>query len=314
MKKKRPLTKTEKTILRFKRMRKNRRARFLGTMINPTRFHRSQIKFFVILLPMLLVTLLPLIFIVSHAFKPLDELYAYPPRIFASRLTLDNFRNLFLAASQTGVPFTRYLFNSVLTSALVIFLSMLIGSLAAYSFSFLKYKGKKTMFTLNQIAIMIVPVAVAVPRFIVLAGLGITDTIWAHVIPLLAMPVGVFLLKQFMGQVPRELYEASVIDGANDFQIYRRVVLPLVKPALATVAILAFQAAWNNTSTSELYVTNEALKTLPYYFSTLTLGTSAIAAQGMNAAANLIMFTPNIILFIILQNSVMNTMAHSGIK
>ena len=160
---KRPLTKTEKTIRRFKRMRKNRKARFLGTMINPSRFHVSQLKFLLILVPMLTVTLLPLIFIVSHAFKPLDELYAYPPRIFASRFTLDNFTNLFTIASQTGVPFSRYFFNSLVSSAFVIFLSILIGSLAAYSFSFLKYKGKETMFMINQIAIMIVPVK-SMPR------------------------------------------------------------------------------------------------------------------------------------------------------
>ncbi|MFH0993867.1 MAG: carbohydrate ABC transporter permease [bacterium] len=311
---KRLLTKTEKTIQKYKKMRKNRHAKFQGMIINPPHFHASQIKFLLILLPMIVVTILPLFFIVNHAFKPLDDLFAYPPKIFASRLTFDNFRNLFAAASQTGVPFSRYFFNSLIVSVLVIFLSMLIGSLAAYSFSFLKYKGKKTMFLINQIAIMIVPVAVAVPRFIVMSGLGFTNTLFAHVIPLLAMPIGVFLLKQFMDQVPRELYEASVIDGANNFQIYRSVVLPLVKPALATVAILAFQASWNNGETSDLYVTNEALKTLPYYFSTLTLGTSSIAAQGMSAAANLLMFAPNIIPFIILQNSVMNTMAYSGIK
>lgn len=308
------LTKTEKTIRYYKKQRRNRRAKFQGMIINPTHFGPSQIKFYLLLVPMLVVTILPLIYIVSHAFKPLDELYAYPPKIFASRLTLDNFRNLYLAASQTGVPFTRYLFNSLVSSILVISLSILIGSLAAYSFSFLKYKGKKTLFLLNQLAIMIVPIAISVPRFIVMSSLGLTNNMLSHVIPLLAMPVGVFLVKQFMDQVPRELYEASIIDGANKWQIYTKVVMPLVKPALATVAILAFQSAWNNTETSSLYVTNEALKTLPYYFSTLTLGTSSIAAQGMSAAANLIMFLPNIILFVILQNSVMNTMAYSGIK
>ncbi len=308
------LTKTEKLIRKYKRMRKNKKARFLGTMINPTRFHKSQVRFYLILLPMLLVTVLPLIFIVSHAFKPLDELYAYPPRIFASRLTIDNFRNLFLAATQTGVPFSRYLFNSLIVSTVVITLTILFGTLAAYSFSFLKYKGKKTLFAINQIAIMIVPVAVSVPRFIVMSSLGLTNNLLAHVIPLIAMPVGVFLVKQFMDQVPRELYEASVIDGANKWQIYRQVVMPLVKPAIATIMILSFQAAWNNTETSDLFVNNEALKTLPYYFSTLTFGVSSIAAQGMSAAANLMMFLPNIVLFIILQNSVMNTMAYSGIK
>lgn len=314
MKKTKPLTKTEKTILHYKKQRRNRHAKFQGMIINPTHFGPSQIKFYLLLLPMLVVTILPLIYIVSHAFKPLDELYAYPPRIFASRLTLDNFRNLYLAASQTGVPFTRYFFNSFISSILVISLSILIGSLAAYSFSFLKYKGKKTLFALNQLAIMIVPIAISVPRFIVMSSLGLTNNMLSHVIPLLAMPVGVFLVKQFMDQVPRELYEASIIDGANKWQIYAKVVMPLVKPALATVAILAFQSAWNNTETSSLYVTNEALKTLPYYFSTLTMGTSSIAAQGMSAAANLIMFIPNIVLFVILQNSVMNTMAYSGIK
>lgn len=309
-----PLSKTEKLIRKYKRMRKNRKAKFLGTMINPSRFHKSQIKFYLLLLPMLIVTTLPLIFIVSHAFKPLDELYAYPPRIFASRLTLDNFQNLFLAATQTGVPFARYLFNSLVSTSFVIFLTILLGTLAAYSFSFLKYKGKKTLFAINQIAIMIVPIAVSVPRFIVMSSLRLTDTMFAHVVPLIAMPVGVFLVKQFMDQVPRELYEASVIDGANKWQIYRMVVMPLVKPAIATIMILSFQAAWNNTETSELFVNNDALKTLPYYFSTLTYGVSSIAAQGMSAAANLLLFLPNIVLFVILQKNVMNTMAYSGIK
>ncbi|MBI9009543.1 MAG: carbohydrate ABC transporter permease [Tenericutes bacterium] len=288
--------------------------RFQGIKINPSCFHVSQLKFIFLMLPMLLITVLPLIYIFSHAFKPLSELYAYPPRIFASRITFENFRSLFIAASQTGVPFLRYLFNSVVSTTVTIFLSILLGSLAAYSFSFLKYKGKKALFGLNQIAIMIVPVAIAVPRFIVMSSLGLTNNMFSHIIPLLAMPVGVFLVKQFMDQVPRELYESAVIDGANNWKIYTKIVMPLVKPALMTVAILAFQASWNNIETSSLYVDNEALKTLPYYFSTLTLGNSAIAAQGMSAAASLIIFVPNIVLFILLQKNVMNTMAHSGIK
>lgn len=308
------LTKTEKVKKAFLRKARRKYRRFQGIRINPTHFHKSQIKFILIMLPMLIVTILPIIFIFSHAFKPLSELYAYPPKIFASRLTLDNFRNLFLATSQTGVPFVRYIYNSVISTFFTIVLSLLLGSLAAYSFSFLKYKFKKPLFALNQLAIMIVPVAIAVPRFIVMSSLGLTNNMLSHIIPLLAMPVGVFLMKQFMDQVPRELYEASVIDGANNWQIYTKIVLPLVKPALITVAILVFQLSWNNIETSSLYVNNEALKTLPYYFSTLTLGTSSIAAQGMSAVASLIIFVPNILLFILLQRNVMNTMAHSGIK
>ena len=95
-----------------------RRAKYLGQMINPERFHKSQIKFYLILLPILLVMMLPIVFIISHAFKPLDELYAYPPKFFPSRLTLDNFKQLIKATSQTGVPFSRYLFNSILVAIL----------------------------------------------------------------------------------------------------------------------------------------------------------------------------------------------------
>lgn len=300
--------------MKKKTLRKRFKASYLGTMINPSRFHRSQIKFILILLPIVLVMLVPIVFIISHAFKPLDELYAYPPKIFASRITFDNFKNLFEAAAQTEVPFSRYLFNSIVACILVIILSLAISSLGAYAFSFLNFKGKKLLFSATQIAIMFVPIAVAVPRYMVLTFLGITNTFMAHIIPLLAMPVGIFLLKQFMDQIPRDLIDAASMDGANKLQFYWYIVLPLVKPALATVAILAFQASWNNVESSQLYLVNENLKTLPYYFGTLTMGLSSIASQGMAAAASLITFLPNIIVFIILQSNVMSTMAHSGLK
>jgi ABC-type glycerol-3-phosphate transport system permease component len=293
---------------------KKRKTSYFGAMINPDHFHKSQIKFYIILIPLLVLMALPIVFILNHAFKPLDELYAYPPRFFATRITLDNFRQLIAATEQTGIPFGRYLFNSILSASTVIILSLFLASLAAYAFSFLDFKLKKWIFAANQVAIMFVAVAVAVPRYIMMNTLGVTNSFLAHIVPLIAMPVGVFLVKQFMDQIPRELYDAARIDGANKFQIYRMIVLPLVKPALATIAILAFQSAWNNTETSSLFISDETLKTLPYYFSTLTLGTSSIAAQGISAAASLIIFIPNIVLFVILQKNVMNTMAHSGLK
>ncbi|NLN51096.1 MAG: carbohydrate ABC transporter permease [Acholeplasmataceae bacterium] len=294
--------------------KKRKRSNYFGTMINPTRYHRSQIKFYLILLPVLFVMLLPILFIVFHAFKPISELYAFPPRFFTLRPTLDNFSQLFRVSQQTSIPFSRYLFNSITVAISVIILSLILSSLVAYAFSFLEFKLKKTLLSLNQLSIMFVPVAVAVPRFIVMHTIGVVDTFLAHIVPLIAVPVGVFLLKQFMDQIPRELYDAARIDGANKFQIYYKIVIPLVKPALATIAILAFQSSWNNVETSQLYINNEALKTLPYYFQSLTLGTTSIAAQGISAAASLIIFVPNIVLFIILQRNVMNTMAHSGLK
>lgn len=307
-------TKLEKVKRKYERKNKKKKASYFGSMIDPKNFHPSQIKFYAIMIPIVFIMVLPLVYIVFTAFKPISELYAYPPKFITFNLTLQNFKSLLEATSQTGIALGRYVFNSILISAIVIVLSLLMSSLAAFAFSFINFKGKKFLFMANQFAIMFIAIAVAVPRFIVINALGITNTYLAHIIPLLAMPVGVFLLKQFIDQIPRELSEAAVMDGANRWQIYYKIVLPNIKPALSTVAILTFQQVWNNTETSTLYVVDEALKTLPYYLNSLSFGTSSIASQGISAASSLIVFLPNIIIFIILQKQVMNTMAHSGIK
>ena len=294
--------------------KRRRKGRITGTMINPTHFNKSQIKFIIAVLPLAIIMLLPIVYMFAHSLKPFSELYEYPPRFFVRRPTLDNFISLFRFTSQAGVPLSRYFFNSLIQSVFVILLTLLFGSLAAYSFSFLSYKGKKLLLSMNQVAIMFVAVAVAVPRYLVMSKLHLINNYLSLIIPLIAMPVGVFLMKQFMDQIPRELTDAAKIDGANKFQIYFKIIIPLIKPALCTVAILSFQAAWNNTEASNIYVNDEALKTMAYYFSTISLGTSSIAAQGMVAAAGLIMFVPNLVFFLIVQNQVMNTMAYSGMK
>ena len=163
---------------------------------------------------------------------------------------------------------------------------------------------------------MFVPVAVAIPRFLVLINIGIYNTYFAHIIPLLAMPVGLFLVKQFMDtNVPKELLEAAKIDGAGNWRIYWNIALPLVKPALVTVAILSFQASWGYTEGSNLFVDQEALRTLPFYMSTVvnSVGNIVVTA-GVGAASALIMLVPNLLLFIFMQNKVMASMATSGIK
>ena len=121
-------------------------------------------------------------------------------------------------------------------------------------------------------------------------------------------------LKQFIDEVPNDLIEAAKLDGAGDFYIYTKIILPLIKPALVTVAILAFQTAWNNTETSNLYVNQEEYQTFAYYLSTLTNASNSISGAGVSAAAALIIFLPNLIIFIFLQSKVMDTMSHSGIK
>jgi ABC-type glycerol-3-phosphate transport system permease component len=193
-------------------------------------------------------------------------------------------------------------------------LSLLFTTCAAFALSKIRFKGRNLMMQINQIAIMFVATAVLIPRYLVICKLGLIDTVWAHVLPLVAYPVALFLVKQFVEQVPDSLIEAAYMDGATDFQVYRKVILPMIKPAIATAAILIFQQVWTNMETSNYYINDDSMKTLTFYMNSLTSVNSTVAGQGMSAAATLIMFVPNLILFIILQNSVMNTMANSGIK
>jgi len=285
--------------------------------INPQGFHVSQIKFYALLLPLAALMMLPIIFIFSNAFKPPDELFAYPPRFFVIRPTLKNFTDLFSRMSTSGIPVSRYLFNSVVITLLSVVASMLVSSTAAYALSKKRFKLKQTLFAVNTVALMFVPIAVTIPRFLVIQRLHLLDTFWVHILPVLAMPVGLFLLKQFMDVIPNEVIEAAQIDGASDWWIYWRIVLPMIRPAIATLAILTFQAAWNNADTSTLYVTTEGLRTFAFYLGTLTAtttGANVVAGQGLAAVAALIMFLPNLIIFIFLQSQVMSTMSHSGLK
>ena len=287
--------------------------------INPRGFHTSQIKFYILLLPLVIFMLLPMVFIFSHAFKPPDELFAYPPRFFVTNPTLKNFNDLFSKFSTSGVPVSRYLFNSIFITAVTVAASIIVSSTAAYALSKKRFALKKTLFAINTVALMFVPIAVTIPRFLIIEKMGLLNTFAVHVLPGLAMPVGLFLLKQFIDGIPDEVVEAAQIDGASDLLIYWRIILPMIRPAIATIAILTFQATWNNAEISTLYINMESLKTFAFYLTTLTAttttaGANTVAGQGIAAAASLIMFLPNLIIFILLQSQVMSTMSHSGLK
>lgn len=287
-----------------------------GITFNPDRLKLNQWRFHAFLVPLTIFMALPLIFLFNHAFKPYSELFAYPPRFFVNKPTTENFIRLLTFSRESGIPISRYIFNSVITTSAVIVLTLIIGSAAAYALSKLEFKGKVLLNKINVFSLMFVPIAVMIPRFLVLINLGIYNTYWAHIIPLLAMPVGIFLIKQFMDtNVPKELIEAAKIDGAGNWRIYWSIALPLVKPAIVTVAILVFQTSWANIEGSSLFVDIEALRTLPFYMSTvISQQGNIVVTAGVGAASALIMLVPNLLLFIFMQNKVMASMATSGIK
>ncbi len=285
----------------------------LGINFNPRKYHKSQLKFYAFLLPFAVFMALPILYIFATAFKPIDELFAFPPRLYVQRPTIKNFRDLFVFVGY-GLPVVKFIVNSLIVTFLVVASSVLFSSMAGYILSKKNFKGKKFIFELNKLALMFVPIAVMIPRFLVITEIGIVDTMAAHVLPMIAIPVGLFLVKQFIDQIPNELIDAAKVDGAGDFYIYIKIILPLSMPAIATVAILSFQATWNNTETSNLFVNDEIKQTFAFYMATLTNISNSVAAAGIGAAATLIMFLPNLIIFILMQSRVMNTMSHSGLK
>jgi ABC-type glycerol-3-phosphate transport system permease component len=289
-------------------------AKNVAMKFDPKGFQKDQIPFFVIMIPLCIFMGLPLVYLFVTAFKPLNELLEFPPKFFVKSPTFKNFTDLFTRSGSTGLPIYRYLINSIFISLAVVFLSVIFSSMAGYILSKKDFKGRKALFEVNTIALMFVSCAVVIPRFLIITGLGITNTVFAHILPLLAIPVGLFLIKQFIDEIPNDLIEAARVDGAGDFYIYTKIILPLIKPAIVTVSILAFQSAWNNTETAMLYVSNEELQTFAYYLGTLSGASNAVSGAGVGAAAALILFLPNLIIFIIMQSKVIDTMAYSGMK
>lgn len=259
--------------------------------------------------------LLPLIFIFNHAFKPYSELFIYPPRIWVREPTIGSFIELFVVTRDSIIPTSRYIFNSVVITILSTAAVIAASALAAYPLAKHKFPGRDPLFFLIILSLMFVPETMQIPRYVVVSFFGLMDSYTAHILPHVAAPVGVFLMRQFMLQVPNELIEAAKLDGAREFTVFLKVVVPICVPAMATVAILQFQNIWSNTETSILFMTDDSMKTFPFFLQTITQNLSnSVARQGAAAAASMIMFIPTLIMFLVFQRKVIATMAHSGIK
>ncbi|WJH37517.1 carbohydrate ABC transporter permease [Paenibacillus aurantius] len=259
--------------------------------------------------------LLPLVYIFNHAFKPYQELFVYPPTIFARHPSIQNFIELFNTTSDSIIPVSRYLFNSLAVAVLSVFVVTGVSALCAYPLSKHKFPGHKFVFGSIILTLLFAPETVSIPRYLVVSHLGIMNTYWGHILPMVAVPVGVFLMKQFIDQLPNELLESARMDGAREFTVFLRIVIPVILPAVATIGIISFQSAWGNTETSTLFMQDEQMKTFPFFISSLTANmANNVARQGAAAAAALFMFIPNLVIFLVFQSKVIATMAHSGIK
>ena len=269
---------------------------------------------YLLLTPLALFFALPIIYMVSSAFKPIEELFLFPPEFFVRHPTFENFSSLLMAASGTWIPFSRYVFNTVFTTITTVCVGVLIATMAAYPLAKHKVPGKGFIFAVIIGALMFAPQVLGIPRYILVNRLGLIDTYGALILPALATAYSPFLMKQFMEQIPDQLIEAAKLDGASEWKIFWGVIVPMVKPALATLFLFQFIASWNNYVDALLYTRSEAMKTLPLAIQTIAGGPGVVARQGAVAAAALLTTLPVIIIFVLVQKQVIQSMAYSGIK
>ena len=280
---------------------------------NPKRPNRSlggDIVNIIVILIFAVFTALPMVYAICNAFKPLDEIFMFPPRFFVRNPTLDNFKDLFLLMAQSWVPFSRYIFNTLFITVVGTVGHVVIASMAAYVLEKHKFPGGKAFFNIVVISLMFSPVVTAIPNYLVMAKLNWLDTYLALVVPAFGYSLGLFLMKQFMVTVPDSLLESARIDGASEFRIFWQIAMPCVKPAWLTLVIFSFQSLWNSTGGTFIY--REELKTLPYALNQILSG--GFARAGVGAAVVFIMMIIPIIMFIVTQSNVIQTMATSGFK
>ncbi len=253
---------------------------------------------------------LPLVYSISSAFKPLDEIYLYPPRFFVKNPTFNNFQDLLVVMSSSYVPFTRYVFNTVLITLLGTVGHLIIGSMAAYVLAKYEFPGSKKIFKIIQAAIMFNAYVLQIPTYIIMSKLGWIDTYLALMVPAFALPMGLFLMKQFMEQIPDALIEAAKIDGAKEGRIFLQIVMPNVKPAWLTVTIFSVQNLWN--MKGQVYIYSEEYKMLPYALQQIMAG--GVARAGVGSAATMVVMMVPILIFVLAESNILETMASSGIK
>lgn len=253
----------------------------------------------------------PLYYTVVQSLKPSEELFQFPPRLYVIRPTLEHYTELFQLMSNMWVPFSRYLFNTLFVSIVGTVLHVFLAGMAAYPLAKHNFPGKDALFAIILLGLMFVGQVTFLPSFIIIAKLRLLNTYWAYILPGIGASLGLFLMKQFIEQLPDSLLEAARIDGSSEWNIYYKIVLPNVKPAVLTVFIFQFVNIWNGLSKELVY--DEQLKVVKVALEQIS-SSNVYARMGSGMAGSVLLMIPPILIFIITQRNVVETMVFAGIK
>ncbi len=254
---------------------------------------------------------LPMIYVIMQSLKPLDELWMFPPRFYVSHPTFKNFSDLFTLLSDSWVPFSRYIFNTVFITAAGTFGNLLFSSLAAYAIAKIPFPGRKGVFWIIQRSLMFTSTVTAIANFLTLSTLGLMDNPMAIIIPAWGSSMGLYLMKQFMdSSISDSVLESARLDGCSEFRTFWTIAMPMVKPAWLTLIIYSFKDLWNQGAS--IYIHSEQLKSLNYAIQQITAG--GIKRAGASAAATVVMMLVPILVFVVSQSNIIETMGSSGMK
>ena len=267
------------------------------------------ITFFLVLLGV--VMFLPLYYTVMQSFKPLDELFYYPPRFYVVNPTWDNNSDLFKLMSESWVPFSRYIFNTVLITAAGVFGNLVLSSLCAYALAKIPFPGNGFFFQLIQKSLMFSASVGSIIVFVIISWMGLMDSLWSIILPAWCSTLGLYLMKQFMDtNVTTAVLESARLDGASELRTFWSIAMPMVKPAWLTLIIYSFQGLWN--SGASIYIYSEELKTLNYAMTQVL--TAGVSRSGATSASGVIMMLVPILVFVVSQSQILETMGSSGMK
>lgn len=254
---------------------------------------------------------IPMYFSVMTSLKPLDELWIFPPKFYVINPTFKNYADLFRLMNTSWVPFSRYIFNTVLITVSGTFGNLCLGSLAAYALSKIPFPGRKTIFQMIVLSLMFVSTVTGIANFITFSALGLIDNLLAIILPASCSTLGLYLMKQFMdSSVSNEALESARLDGASEFKVFWSIAMPMVKPAWLTLIVYSFQGLWN--TGSSIYIQSEQLKTFNYAIQQIL--SAGIVRAGASTAAMVIMMIVPVTVFVVSQSNIIETMASSGMK
>ena len=290
-------------------MAKKLRTRKHRVVLNRSAGGDAGISFFLIIIGLFMF--IPMLYAVLQSLKPLDELWVFPPKFWVEHPTFDNFLDLFRLMNTSWVPFSRYIFNTVLISVAGTFGNLILASMAAYVLSKIKFPGRNIMFNLIVKSLMFHSTVGAITSFLIMSRLHFVDTYWAVIVPAWGSTLGLYLMKQFMdSSVSDAVLESARLDGASEFRTFFSIAMPMVKPAWLTMIVYSFQGLWN--SGSSIYIYSEELKTFNYAIGQILAG--GIVRAGAGAASTVVMMLVPITVFVITQSNIIETMSSYGMK